>query len=212
MKTIDKINKFLKNNQLIIIVLLSSVFLYFIFSIDNTMHSLTAHDEGLYSRRARVILDSNNWFTPFPEPHHKTIGSYWLIALSLKYFGFNETAARIPSAVFSTLSAVLIYNIGSKLFSKRAGLISALSLPVMPIWFQYSHYASPDMAFIFFILLSIYFIIKSNISFERQENRYSTNWFYVGISFSIAFFLRSFMLFLPLLGLTPYIYIFKKAK
>ncbi len=203
----EKFAKFLINNRSILIVLISSLFIYFIFSLDNTTHSLTAHDEGLYARRARLILDSGNWFTPFPEPHHKTIGSYWLIALSFKYFGFNETAARIPSALFSSLSAVIIYKIVFKIFSQRAALISSLCLPVMPIWFQYSHYASPDMAFIFFILLSVYFMIQSNLSLRKNEKRYSFYWFYVGIFFSISFFLRSFMLFLPLLGLAPYIYI-----
>ena len=72
-----------------------------IFFIDN--HSLVAHDESLYANRAKLIIDSNNWFTPFEKAHHKTIGSYWLIALSFKIFGISEFSARLPGYIFSIL-------------------------------------------------------------------------------------------------------------
>ena len=80
-----------------------------IFFIEN--HSLIAHDESLYANRAKLIIDSNNWFTPFEKAHHKTIGSYWLIALSFKIFGINEFSARLPSYIFSILSSFVSFKI-----------------------------------------------------------------------------------------------------
>ena len=75
-----------KNYRLLIFLI--AILLLFSFSsllfIDN--HSLVAHVESLYANRAKLIIDTNNWFTPFEKAHHKTIGSYWLIALSFKLF------------------------------------------------------------------------------------------------------------------------------
>ena len=53
-------------NKKLVIVLISIIFLLFFFSlflIEN--HSLVAHDESLYASRAKLILETNNWFTPF---------------------------------------------------------------------------------------------------------------------------------------------------
>ena len=190
--------KFCFKNKEILIILLVSIVVNLFCIFDNSNHSLAAHDEGLYSRRARVIVDTGDWFTPFSEPHHKTIGSYWLIALSIRILGLNETAVRLPSAIFSILCSVFLYKVVKELINKRSALISGLILPVMPIWFLYSHYASPDIPFIFFILLSINFIIQSNINFASSNHDFSKYWFYIGICLSIAFFLRSFMVFLPM--------------
>ena len=33
-------------------------------------HSLVAHDESLYATRAKLIIDTNNWFTPFEKALH----------------------------------------------------------------------------------------------------------------------------------------------
>ena len=69
--------------NIILIALLTSL-AYFYGYLNATNQSLTAHDEALYVGRARLMLDNHDWFTPFDSAHHKTVGSYWLIALSLK--------------------------------------------------------------------------------------------------------------------------------
>ena len=99
-------------NKKLAISLISILFLVSfcsLFLIEN--HSLIAHDESLYANRAKLIIDSNNWFTPFGKAHHKTIGSYWLIALSFKVFGISEFSARLPSYIFSILSSFVLFKI-----------------------------------------------------------------------------------------------------
>ncbi len=199
------ISFFLKNKSIILpfIVILFFISLYFL--IDFSSQSLVAHDEGLYARRARLIESSNNWFSPpFPSPHHKTLGSYWFIALSIRLFGNSELSLRLPSILSSFLCLITSYLIALEITNKKSALISLFSLSSMPLWIQYSRYASPDIPFVFCILLVILFFLKS-----LDSSEYVRQYFYIflsGLFVSTSFFVRSYMAFVPLIGLAPFIF------
>ena len=204
---------FSSRNKAIILPLL--FFLFYIslfFLIDFSTQSLVAHDEGLYARRARLIENSDNWFVPpFPTPHHKTLGSYWFTAVAISLFGNSELAIRLPSIISSIICLIVSYLIALKISNKKAALISVFSLSSMPLWIQYSKYVSPDLPFVLCILLSILFFLKSIDSpiFIRK-------YFYIfssGLFISTSFFIRSYMAFVPLIGLSPFIFyhIFRKG-
>ena len=194
--------EYLLVNKKLVIVLISIIFLLTFFSlffIEN--HSLVAHDESLYASRAKLILETNNWFTPFETAHHKTIGSYWLIALSFKIFGINEFSARLPSYFFSISSLFILFRIINLLSGFEIGILSTFALLSSYIWFNYSNYCSPDTLYIFFNLLGIFHLI--NIDKNTNENIKNKNLFLAGIFFSLPFFVRSYMQLLPLISLLP---------
>lgn len=89
--------------------------------------------------------------------------SLWAIALSLKIFGINEIAVRIPSIIISTLSIFLTYKIGSLLFSKKVGLLAAFlhSINGLLIELTAGQVSSDHVEtfFLFFIELGIYLSI-----------------------------------------------------
>ena len=193
-------------NQKKIVLAIGFVFIYLLFYFlqDFSSQSLIAHDEGLYARRSRLVEESSNWFSsPFSTPHHKTLGSYWLIALSIKLFGNSELALRLPSILFSFICLFLTYLIAIKITNKKSALISVFSLSSMPIWIQYSRYASPDIPFLFCILLVIFSFL------EFLDNKHNIKkYFYIfiaGLFISISFFIRSYMALVPILGLTPFL-------
>lgn len=187
-------------------LILSAACLFFI-----NNHSLISHDEAVYASRSRLILLKNNWFTPFEKPHHKTIGSYWLIAVSLKLFGINEISARLPSFISSIIANIYTFKIASLFTNKRTGYIAVIILLSTPIWFQYSHYASPDMLFVSLNLISIYLISNNtNQCQEGKQKSNSSHWLAAGIIFSFAFIVRSSMQLLPLISFAPYIYLVSK--
>ena len=174
-----------------------------IFFIEN--HSLVAHDESLYANRAKLIIDSNNWFTPFEKAHHKTIGSYWLIALSFKIFGINEFSARLPSYIFSILSSFVLFKIIKDISNLGIGLISIFTLSSSFLWFSYGRYCSPDTLYIFLNLLGILFLLKTTNSLkEENKNKFL---FLSGLFLSLPFFVRSYLQLLPLVSIFPLIYI-----
>ncbi len=191
------------DNYCLLIIILSTVLLFWGVFDDGTQN-LVAHDEAIYAGRAKLIIDSNDWFTPFNSPHHKTIGSYWPIALSYRLFGINEASARLPSLIFSILNVVLIYQICCKFCSKKSSFIGACSLLSMPLWIQYSRYSSPDMIFVFSMLLSLFCFINSIGQNLENNSHEKLNLFFSGLFISTAFFLRSFMVFLPTLSLLPF--------
>jgi len=192
------------NKQLVffLISILLLVSFFSIFLIEN--HSLVAHDESLYANRAKLIIDSNNWFTPFEKAHHKTIGSYWLIALSFKIFGISEFSARLPSYIFSILSTFVLFKIIQYISNLGIGLISIFTLSSSFLWFSYSRYCSPDTLYIFLNLLGILFLLKTTNSLkEKNKNKFL---FLSGLFLSLPFFVRSYLQLLPLVSIFPLIY------
>jgi len=57
---------------------------------------------------------------------HKQPLFMWQMALSMKLFGVNELALRLPSALLSTLLLYPVYRTGTLIFNRDAGYLSAL--------------------------------------------------------------------------------------
>ncbi|MBA2750226.1 MAG: glycosyltransferase family 39 protein [Tatlockia sp.] len=168
---------------------------------NSQQQSLIAHDEGTYAWRARWIVEYGDWLNPAIIYYGKTPGIYWLIASSFSLLGISETTARLPSMVFSIISAFLIYEIGKVIISKQVGWLAAAILSVEFFWLQYSRIAAPDIPLVSFVLLSIWCLLKA----ELQPNNRLLWGFGVGLSFGLGFLIRSYMIFLPMLALMPYL-------
>ena len=198
----------LKKNTLVQHILLISllIFIVFISLLWSDTQSLIAHDEGLYAKRAKLILDSGDWLSPFPSPHHKTIGSYWAIAISLKLFGVNDWSSRLPSIIAGLIATLLFYLTASRYFKPLNSLTASLALISMPIYFQSLRTAGPDMVFVALIMAQIYFLISA-----KDLSCKSFRWkiFSFGVCVSLAFFVRSIVALIPLVSLLPLIFVLK---
>lgn len=93
-------------------------------------------DEGLYSAAAREMLLRGDFVvpkvnnTPFFE---KPPLAYWAGAASLALCGKNELAVRLPSALASSLTALLVLWLGTRLFGRKAGLYASLAYALSPL-------------------------------------------------------------------------------
>ncbi|MEH2412500.1 ArnT family glycosyltransferase [Nostoc sp.] len=164
-------------------------------------NSLMAHDEGLYASRARLMFDSGNWIAPWEKAHHKTPGPYWLIASSYKLFGISDTSARLPSMIAGIFSLWLVYEIGKIMLGKKLAWLAAAILSVESLWLQYSRLSTPDVPMVLLVLLAIWSLIKTEL-----HPKYCYFWgFIAGLSLSLGFLVRSFMIFLPIIALLPYL-------
>lgn len=170
-----------------------------LFGIDN--NSLMAHDEGLYAWRSRLMFDSGDWINPWSHPHHKTPGFYWLIAVFYNSFGINEVVVRLPNMICGILSLFLVYEIGKILLNKRLAWLAGGILSVEFFWLQYSRLGTPDVPMVCLVLLGILSLLKAELN---PKSRYIWG-LIAGFCFSLGFLLRSFMIFLPMIALFPYL-------
>ena len=189
--------------RLHIIIISILVLLAFFSLLCSDSQSLIAHDEGLYARRAKFLLQSGNWFSPFPTPHHKTVGSYWPIALSFHLFGLHDWAARLPSIISGLIATILFYLTSRQYFKPQSSLIASLALLAMPIYFQALRTAGPDMVFTLFIITQAYLLISI-----KNPSHVSDRWKIIGfgVCISLAFFVRSLVALVPLISLLPFLF------
>ncbi|MBO1053112.1 MAG: glycosyltransferase family 39 protein [Dolichospermum sp. DET73] len=165
--------------------------------------SLMAHDETLYALRARQMFETGDWVSPWGNPHHKTPGFYWLIAIFYQLFGVSDTTARIPAMIAGILSIFVIYKVGKILLSQELAFLGIMILNVAFLWLQYCRLATPDVPTILLVFMGIFSLLKSDID-PRKRYFYG---FITGLSFGLGFLMRSLMIFLPMIALLPYLII-----
>jgi 4-amino-4-deoxy-L-arabinose transferase-like glycosyltransferase len=208
--------KLLRKNQVIKRFSQSAIFPYFTLLVffvplllfNGEQQSLMAHDEGYYALQARWIWEKGDWVTVqwWGEPaYDRTIGTQWLIALCYGLFGINETSARLPSIIASTLSILLTYKIGCILTNRRIAWLGCLVLAVTPLWLQYSRMAGQDAVLVFLQLLGIWALLEAENS-HRLNKLHRLLWgILAGSTFGLGYLIKGFMILLFPIALLPYL-------
>ncbi|MBH8564332.1 glycosyltransferase family 39 protein [Nostoc sp. CENA67] len=164
-------------------------------------NSLMAHDEGLYAWRSRQMFDSGDWIAPWGNVHHKTPGPYWLIAIAYELFGVSELSVRLPSMIAGILAILLIYEIAKIILNQKLAWLAAAILIVEFLWLQYCRLGTPDVPMICLVILAIWSLLKAEL-----HPKYCYFWSLIaGLSLGLGFLVRSFMIFVPIIALLPYL-------
>ncbi|NYT35343.1 glycosyltransferase family 39 protein [Allopusillimonas soli] len=86
--------------------------------------------EPRYAEIARLMAQTGDWITPWFRPGVPFWGkpplSFWAEALSMRYLGVNEFAARLPSWLCLLLSVFILYRGLRILRGRRVAILSAL--------------------------------------------------------------------------------------
>ncbi len=103
-------------------------------------------DEGLYVACAKQMVLTGDIVTPQLNTRplndlsmssvpffEKPIMVYWVCAASLRVFGMSEFAARLPAALATLATTLLVVLAGKKWFGKRAGLLAGLIYATAPM-------------------------------------------------------------------------------
>ncbi|MEM8673800.1 MAG: glycosyltransferase family 39 protein [Cyanobacteria bacterium P01_G01_bin.67] len=164
--------------------------------------SIKPHDEGLYATRARLMWSTGDWVNPWSNPHHKPPGIYCLLGILYQFWGINETTIRLPSIIFSLISVILLYEIGSLIFNSCVGLLGAAILNLQFLWLQYSRLANPDLATIFLVLWAIFLLLKSESKLFKYHD---FSLALAGGCLGLAILFRGLMMVIPFMALIPYL-------
>ncbi|HTD51720.1 MAG TPA: glycosyltransferase family 39 protein, partial [Thermoanaerobaculia bacterium] len=92
---------------------------------------LTSPNEGLYAEVAREMNATGDFVIPRANTVvylEKPPLLYWGTALSMRVFGENAFAARLPSALAAIATVLLVGAAGRRLFGARAGILSGIVL------------------------------------------------------------------------------------
>ncbi len=168
--------------------------------------SYIAFDEGFYALQARWILDKGNWTIPLWWDEYildRTIGLQFLIAKSQEIFGKNIFSAYLPTTAAAILMLFVTYKLHQEIFNEKYAIVSPLILSTTYLWFDYSHLATQDIIYSSLVTIGVFSLVK----IKSKDNKLYTLLF--GIWIGLSFMMKTFLVFVPLLALSPYMYIKK---
>lgn len=130
------------------------LFLYLVGARD-----LWAPDEDEYAQISREMIRSGDWIIPTCNGEAWTIKPVllnWLIsAISLPWGDVNEFRARVFSSLAALGTFMLTFLLGKRLFSQRAGILSALVLGTSVVFLEQARWVQTYMLSTFFSTLAI---------------------------------------------------------
>ncbi|MGH7994369.1 MAG: ArnT family glycosyltransferase, partial [Limisphaerales bacterium] len=156
------------------LLLLLTAFTFFILL---GSRALNEPDEGRYSEIAREMLETGDWVVPhlWYLPHlDKPPMTYWLVAGSMKLFGQNEWAARLPLALAGMSGVWAVWLLGGSLGGRRVGFWSALILQTSLLYFVMARMLTTDMFLTAFNTWAVYFFWRSWQSLKPEVGSQKT--------------------------------------
>ena len=164
--------------------------------------SYIAYDEGFYALQAKWMLQNNNWVVPVWWDQFvldRTVGIQFLIAKCQQIFGETSFVAHLPSTIASILMLFLTYKLHQELIGRKDAIFSALILATTYIWLDFAHLATQDMIFACLVTSGIYSLVK------LREEKKSLYLLIFGSWIGLAFFMKTFLIAIPLITLFPYL-------
>ena len=194
------INRILKIKNLYKVLIFIPLIFYF------GKRSYIAFDEGFYALQARWILDKGNWIIPLWWDKYvldRTIGLQFLIGKSQEIFGRNMFAAYIPTTTAAILMLFITYKLHEEFFDKKYAIISPLILATTYLWFDYSHLATQDIIYSCLVTVGVFSLVK----IKKKGDKFYILLF--GSWIGLSFMMKTFLVFVPLISLLPYLFIKK---
>jgi len=125
---------------------------------------LWSPDEPRYAEVSREMVNRGDWVLMHRNGHLYTDKPplfFWAIAISsFLWQGFSPFSARFPSALFGTLTVLLTFFIGKKLYSSRTGFLSGLVLATVFEFAYLSTRGNIDVTLTFFTTASLFCFLE----------------------------------------------------
>lgn len=127
-------------------------------------------DQGWFYLSARDMLITGNISlvgiaSSHPWLHQGALWTY-VLALTLWIFNFSPVSGAYATIIIGTFSIVAIYLVGSAIFSKRVGIISALFYATSPLavfYMRMPYHTSPIPIFVIGLIFSLHKIIQNKL-------------------------------------------------
>lgn len=157
-------------------------------------------DESMYAVNSYEMIHNSNWFSFYydniPDLYNtKPPLTVWFQIVFIKAFGYNELALRLPSAIASCLTIIILFNFLAKYFNKLWAWISSLILLTSYgfVHFHTSRTADSDSLLTLFLLLTNIYFIK----FILNQSSKNIILFFLFITLAFSIKLYAALLFTP---------------
>src|SRR5574341_14427 len=129
-------------------------------------------DEAVYSGQAASIANDGELKGLFP-----TFRAHPLLfqsVLSLGYqFGVSDLAGRLLAVALGTMTGVVVYQLGTLLYGRKAGVVAALFMALMPYHVIVSRQVLRGAPMTLFAALALYFMARFSVT-QRPGWLYAT--------------------------------------
>jgi 4-amino-4-deoxy-L-arabinose transferase-like glycosyltransferase len=122
-------------------------------------------DEGLHASIAQEMVERGDWIVPhfLGKPFlDKPILYFWCQAASLKCFGMNEFAVRLPGLLLGLLGCITTGIVGGKMLGRTAGLVSGIFYGTMILPVALAQAAAHDVALVPCVNMAVLLFWKSD--------------------------------------------------
>ena len=200
--------QFFKQNKqytILLLILLIGAFLRF-YKLD--------WGQGLFAHPDEYHISASVNQLSFPDQIHPHFFSYGTVTIYLIYFTqellksissvFSSQflvpssflLGRFYSALFSTLTIVVVYKICRTFLRTKLSLLAALLVALTPGLIQQSHFATPESALTFFLFTSLLFLTK----FLKQNKTVYLTFASIFLGFALGVKISSIVFLLPLIA------------
>jgi 4-amino-4-deoxy-L-arabinose transferase-like glycosyltransferase len=135
-------------------------FCFFLFILGIGRWDLWNPDEPRYAQVAKEMVSGGDWILMHVNGQiyeDKPPLFFWLIAISsFLWRGFTSFSVRFPGAVLGTLTVILTFFLGKRLFTSRTGFLSGLILATSFEFAYLSTRADIDATLTFFTTASLF--------------------------------------------------------
>lgn len=159
-------------------------------------------DEPRFTLIARDILATGDWLLPHVGGDiyaDKPPLYFWLMALGIELTGSLRVAFLLPSLLSGIACALLVYDLGRRLWNRETGLIAGLALLFTVQFVWQARQAQIDATLCFWTTLGLYGLLRHLLLGPAWR------WYCVGWAAAGFGVITKGVGFLPLLVLIPYV-------
>lgn len=119
---------------------------------------LMDRDEPRFAQATWEMMERGDWIIPYFNDEYrfdKPVLSYWWMRLHYNLFGKSELSARLHSVVAAYLTALLIFFLGQRFFSRQSGFLAGLAWLTCAQVLIHGRLCVADMPMLFGVTLSM---------------------------------------------------------
>ncbi len=143
-----------------------------------------------YGEVGRQMVERGDWISPWwgshwtapdkaPEGEYffsKPVLLLWMMGIGTQVFGFSDIAIRFGVALVAATGVFFAYRAGSRIWSRRVGILMAVTLLTSPFYFMLGRQAQADMPFVGMLTAALCCFMMGVFSRDRSEKVDRVSW------------------------------------